>query len=58
MYVKKSRGPRIIPWGTPDFTRADSEELPSTTTFLGSIGQEILNSIRSCSPNSVVVEFM
>ena len=24
---------RTVPWGTPDLTRADSEELPSTTTF-------------------------
>ena len=33
IWVKKSRGPRTVPWGTPELTRADSEELPLTTTF-------------------------
>ena len=30
---EKSRVPGTVPWGTPDFTRPDTEELPSTTTF-------------------------
>ena len=39
-------------------TRADSEELPSTTTFLVQFVRKVLNPIKSCSPNSVVVEFV
>ena len=37
----------MVPWGTLDFTRADSEELPSTTTFrvVGPIGCKILNPV-------------
>ena len=34
---------RTVPWGTPDFTRSDSEELPSTTTL---------------NPNFVMVKFV
>ena len=30
---RNSRGPRAVTWGTPDFTQADSEVLPSITTF-------------------------
>ena len=58
IWVKKSRGPKTVPWGTPDLTRADSEELPINYYFLGSIGQKILNPIKSCSPNSIVVKFV
>ena len=32
--VKKCRGPRTVPWGTPDITPDDSEGLPSTTTTI------------------------
>ena len=33
MLFRKSMGPRTVPWGTPDNTRALSEVAPSKTTF-------------------------
>ena len=32
MNNKNKRGPITVPWGTPDFTSAESDVLPSTTT--------------------------
>ena len=32
MNNKNKRGPIPVPWGTPDFTSAESDVLPSTTT--------------------------
>ena len=31
MKIRKSRGPNTEPWGTPDFTAAESDISPSTT---------------------------
>ena len=32
MYARNSRGP-TVPWGTPEVTGAEVDDLPSTTTF-------------------------
>ena len=32
MYSKKRRGPRTVPWGTPEVTGTESEEEPSRRT--------------------------
>ena len=32
IYVKKRRGPRTIPWGTPDRTAAENNSVPSSAT--------------------------
>ena len=32
MYIKKSRGPKIDPWGTPHVMSKSGEETPSNTT--------------------------
>ena len=34
MWTRKSSGPSIVPWGTPDITFVSEEDSPSTTTFI------------------------
>ena len=32
MNVRKSNGPKAVPWGTPEVTGTQSDDFPSTTT--------------------------
>ena len=35
--VTNSKGPKIEPWGTPEVTNAEEDEVPLRTTLLSSI---------------------
>ena len=32
IYIRNSSGPRTVPWGTPDVTGLESDDIPSKTT--------------------------
>ena len=34
MYARNSRGPSTVPWGTPEVTGAELDDLPSTKILL------------------------
>ena len=39
MKIRNSRGPRTLPWGTPDRTGSNSDELPSIDNKVGVMRQ-------------------
>ena len=52
MYIRKSVGPRIEPWGTPTLTGYSCEGLPFRTTQL-SITEKIRNKAKYLTLNSI-----
>ena len=56
MYARNSRGPSTVPWGTPDVTGAELDDLPSTTTFWVLLDRKLFYPLKGCPSNSIVFQ--